>query len=144
MPLINLWSLNGPAMQSLMVSCVDPSAQGQLQGALQSLRGLCKLVTPLLFTQVFVLGTPLLAGAPYWLAAALVGAALLLAMRVARPPREPERPHGSPALRSLAMISSRPPTAAMRVAACSAVSSGLMPRTSPTSVCASASRPCET
>ncbi len=84
-PLINLWSINGPAMQSLMVAGVDASAQGQLQGALQSLRGLCSLVTPLLFTQVFVLGTPLLAGAPYWLAAALVGGALLLAVRVARP-----------------------------------------------------------
>jgi DHA1 family tetracycline resistance protein-like MFS transporter len=80
-PLINLWSINGPAMQSLMVASVDATAQGQLQGALQSLRGLCSLVTPVLFTQVFVLGTPLLAGAPYWLAAALVAAALLLATR---------------------------------------------------------------
>lgn len=84
-PLINLWSINGPAMQSLMVARVAPSAQGQLQGALQSLRGLCSLVTPLLFTQVFVLGTPLLAGAPFWLASALVLAALLLALRVAKP-----------------------------------------------------------
>jgi DHA1 family tetracycline resistance protein-like MFS transporter len=84
-PLINLWSINGPAMQSLMVARVEASAQGQLQGALQSLRGLCSLVTPVLFTQVFVLGTPLLAGAPYWLAAALVAAALLLALRVTAP-----------------------------------------------------------
>jgi DHA1 family tetracycline resistance protein-like MFS transporter len=84
-PLINLWSINGPAMQSLMVARVAASAQGQLQGALQSLRGLCSLVTPVLFTQVFVLGTPLLAGAPYWLAAGLVAAALLLAARVTRP-----------------------------------------------------------
>jgi DHA1 family tetracycline resistance protein-like MFS transporter len=84
-PLINLWSINGPAMQSLMVARVDASAQGQLQGALQSLRGLCSLVTPVLFTQVFVLGTPVLAGAPYWLAAALVGAALLVAVLVAKP-----------------------------------------------------------
>jgi DHA1 family tetracycline resistance protein-like MFS transporter len=83
-PFVNLWSINGPAMQSLMVARVDPTAQGQLQGALQSLRGLCSLVTPVLFTQVFVLGTPLLAGAPYWLAALLVGAALLVAARVAR------------------------------------------------------------
>jgi DHA1 family tetracycline resistance protein-like MFS transporter len=84
-PLVNLWSINGPAMQSLMVARVDPSLQGQLQGALQSLRGLCSLVTPVLFTQVFVLATPLVAGAPYWLASALVGAALLVAARVARP-----------------------------------------------------------
>lgn len=84
-PLINLWSINGPAMQSLMVARVAATEQGQLQGALQSLRGLCSLVTPVLFTQVFVLGTPLLAGAPYWLAAALVAAALLLALRVTAP-----------------------------------------------------------
>jgi DHA1 family tetracycline resistance protein-like MFS transporter len=81
-PFVNLWSLNGPAMQSLMVARVDASMQGQLQGALQSLRGLCSLVTPVLFTQVFVLGTPFVAGAPYWLAAGLVGLALLLAARV--------------------------------------------------------------
>jgi DHA1 family tetracycline resistance protein-like MFS transporter len=84
-PLVNLWSICGPAMQSLMVARVDPSAQGQLQGALQSLRGLCSLVTPILFTQVFVLGTPILPGAPFWLASALVLAALLLALRVAQP-----------------------------------------------------------
>jgi hypothetical protein len=42
-------------------------------------------VTPVLFTQVFVLGTPVLAGAPYWLAAALVGAALLVAVLVTKP-----------------------------------------------------------
>ncbi len=84
-PLINLWSLNGPAMQSLMVARVDASMQGQLQGALHSLRGMCSLVTPVLFTQTFVLATPHLAGAPYWLASGLVAAALLLAFRVARP-----------------------------------------------------------
>jgi DHA1 family tetracycline resistance protein-like MFS transporter len=81
-PLVNLWSINGPAMQSLMVARVDASAQGQLQGALQSLRGLCSLATPVLFTQVFVLGTPIVAGAPYWLAAGLVAGALVLASRV--------------------------------------------------------------
>lgn len=64
MPFVNPWSVDGPATQSLMVARVDASAQGQLQGALQSLRGLCSLVTPVLFTQVFVLGTLLLAGAP--------------------------------------------------------------------------------
>jgi DHA1 family tetracycline resistance protein-like MFS transporter len=82
-PFVNLWSINGPAMQSLMVGAVDPSAQGQLQGALQSLRGLCALVTPLLFTQTFVLATPYLEGAPYWLAAVLVAMALAIAVRVA-------------------------------------------------------------
>jgi DHA1 family tetracycline resistance protein-like MFS transporter len=84
-PFINLWAINGPALQSLMVARVDPSAQGRLQGALQSVRGLCSLVTPLLFTQTFVHGSAWLAGAPYWLASALVAGALLLANAVSRP-----------------------------------------------------------
>jgi DHA1 family tetracycline resistance protein-like MFS transporter len=88
-PFVNLWSINGPAMQSLMVARVDPARQGQLQGALQSLRGLCSLVTPILFTQTFVLGTPHVAGAPYWLASALVAIALAIAASAV-----PARPAG--------------------------------------------------
>jgi DHA1 family tetracycline resistance protein-like MFS transporter len=84
-PLINLWSLYGPAMQGLMVPRVGASEQGQLQGALQGLRGLCALATPLLYTQAFSRGSAVVAGAPYWLAAGLVGAALLLALRAAAP-----------------------------------------------------------
>jgi DHA1 family tetracycline resistance protein-like MFS transporter len=99
-PFINLWGINGPAMQSLMVARVDPTMQGQLQGALHSLRGLCSLVTPLLFTQTFVLATPFLAGAPYWLAAALVGGALIVASRVSRAPAAlPTEAAAQPAIR---------------------------------------------
>jgi hypothetical protein len=83
--LVNLWSLYGPAMQGLLVPRVGPSQQGQLQGALQGLRGLCALATPLLYTQTFARGSAFVAGAPYWLAAGLVGAALLLALRAATP-----------------------------------------------------------
>lgn len=91
-PLVNLWSLYGPAMQGLMVPRVGPSEQGQLQGALQGLRGLCALATPLLYTQVFARGSAFVAGAPYWLAAGLVGAALLLALRAAAPLPAPKLP----------------------------------------------------
>jgi DHA1 family tetracycline resistance protein-like MFS transporter len=72
-------------MQGLMVPRVGASEQGQLQGALQGLRGLCALATPLLYTQVFSRGGAVIPGAPYWLAAVLVGAALLLALRAAEP-----------------------------------------------------------
>jgi DHA1 family tetracycline resistance protein-like MFS transporter len=68
-----------------MVPRVGASEQGQLQGALQGLRGLCALATPLLYTQAFSRGSAVTAGAPYWLAAGLVGAALLLALRAAAP-----------------------------------------------------------
>jgi DHA1 family tetracycline resistance protein-like MFS transporter len=89
-PLVGLWGLTGPAMQALMSQRVGGAAQGQLQGALSSLRGLTGMGGPLLFTQAFTLavgaGAPLhLPGAPYLLAAGLLGLSLLLALRVARP-----------------------------------------------------------
>jgi DHA1 family tetracycline resistance protein-like MFS transporter len=87
-PLVGLWGVYGPALHGLMVEHVSASEQGQLQGALQSLRGLCELGTPLLYTQVFArFSDPARAlvwipGAPYWLAAGLVAAALCVAGRV--------------------------------------------------------------
>ena len=87
-PIVSLWGIYGAALQGLMVTRVDARHQGQLQGALQSLRGLCSLFTPVLYTQVFArfadpaAGVPALAGAPYWLAAALVAGALVWAARV--------------------------------------------------------------
>ena len=92
-PLIALWGVQSPAVQGLMARQVGASEQGQLQGALQSLRGLCELGTPLLYTQVFArFSDPasaalLIPGAPYWLAAVLVGAAL--AVSVAAPATRP-------------------------------------------------------
>jgi MFS transporter, DHA1 family, tetracycline resistance protein len=74
-PLLALWALAGPALQSSMMREVAASEQGRLQGALSSLRGMAGLVGPLLFTQTFVLGiggrvgTP---GAPYLLVAGLL------------------------------------------------------------------------
>ena len=85
-PLIALWGVQSPAVQGLMARQVGASEQGRLQGALQSLRGLCELGTPLLYTQVFArFSDPasaafLIPGAPYWLAAALVGAALAVSV----------------------------------------------------------------
>lgn len=87
-PLISLWGVYGPALQTLMVPRVSPAEQGQLQGALHGLRGLCSLATPVLYTQIFAHATPFFAGAPYGLAAGLVGAALVLALRVARPAQD--------------------------------------------------------
>jgi len=74
-PLMALWALAGPAVQSSMTRQVGPSEQGRLQGALSSLRGMVGLVGPLLFTQTFVVGisgghrTP---GAPYLVVAGLL------------------------------------------------------------------------
>ncbi|HXJ36917.1 MAG TPA: TCR/Tet family MFS transporter [Candidatus Eisenbacteria bacterium] len=88
-PLQALWSLDAPAAQGLMTRVMDPSEQGQLQGAQSSLRGIGGMIAPGLFTQTFARaidthGTWHVPGAPFLLAAALLGSALVLASRVTR------------------------------------------------------------
>jgi len=89
-PLIGLWGIAGPAMQSLMSQRVDPTSQGKLQGAINSLRALAGMIGPLLFTQVFAMAiSPRVSvhvpGAPYFVAAILMLASATVAYVVARP-----------------------------------------------------------
>src|SRR5205814_5644911 len=89
-PFIALWGIAAPAMQSLMSRHVDPSSQGKLQGAINSLRAITGMAGPVLFTQIFAIAISPhyeihLPGAPYYLAALLLGASLLLAVYVTRP-----------------------------------------------------------
>jgi len=89
-PFIALWGIAAPAMQSLMARHVDPSSQGKLQGAINSLRAITGMAGPVLFTQIFAMAiSPRygihLPGAPYYLAALLLGASMLLAVYVTRP-----------------------------------------------------------
>jgi MFS transporter, DHA1 family, tetracycline resistance protein len=87
-PVLAMWGLIGPAMQALMSRRVGPNEQGQLQGALSSLRGITGMIGPLVFTQVFAAsiarGGGALAGAAYFLAAILLVLSLGLAWRVTR------------------------------------------------------------
>jgi DHA1 family tetracycline resistance protein-like MFS transporter len=88
-PFIALWGIAGPAMQSLMSRRVDPSSQGKLQGAINSLRAITGMAGPVLFTQVFAAAIAPraivhLPGAPYFVAALLLFASLTLAAYVAR------------------------------------------------------------
>src|SRR5215467_10360550 len=88
-PFIALWGIAAPAIQSLMSRRVDPSSQGKLQGAINSLRAITGMAGPVLFTQVFAMAiSPRarihLPGAPYYLAAALLLGSLLLAAYVTR------------------------------------------------------------
>ena len=88
-PLIALWGIAAPAMQSLMSRHVDPSSQGKLQGAINSLRAITGMIGPVLFTQIFTLAIAprfgfYLPGAPYLLAALLLFSSLLLAAYVTR------------------------------------------------------------
>jgi MFS transporter, DHA1 family, tetracycline resistance protein len=88
-PFIALWGVAGPSMQSLMSRRVDPTSQGKLQGAINSLRALTGMLGPLLFTQAFSAAISPSArihmpGAPYYLAALLLLCALLVAVAVTR------------------------------------------------------------
>jgi DHA1 family tetracycline resistance protein-like MFS transporter len=88
-PLLSLWGLASPAMQSLMSRRVKSNEQGQLQGALMSLFGVAGMIAPLIFTQLFRIAisparTVQLPGAPYWLAAALMAGCLFLAWTATR------------------------------------------------------------
>jgi DHA1 family tetracycline resistance protein-like MFS transporter len=80
-PLLNLMSLAWPAAQSLMSRSTPPSEQGQLQGGINSLRGISGLVGPGLFTWVFsksigVAAWVALPGLPFYVAAGLLMVAL--------------------------------------------------------------------
>lgn len=89
LPFVALWGVSGPAIQSLMSRHVDPTSQGKLQGAINSLRAITGMAGPILFTQVFTLAIAPrdglhLPGAPYFLAAMLLFSSMLLAVYVTR------------------------------------------------------------
>lgn len=95
-PLMALWGLAGPSVQAIITRQVHADEQGRLQGAVASMNSLAGIAAPLLFTHLFAFGIaahgPLhLPGAPFLLAALLLGAALVavylitLWMRPSRP-----------------------------------------------------------
>jgi DHA1 family tetracycline resistance protein-like MFS transporter len=84
-PLSCLWGLAGPATQGLMTQNVEAQDQGQLQGAISSLRGVSELIGPGLFAFTFasfIAKQPPLPGAPFWLAAMILCTSLVLALRI--------------------------------------------------------------
>jgi DHA1 family tetracycline resistance protein-like MFS transporter len=52
-PVLNLMSVAWPSAQSIMSREVKPSEQGQMQGAIQSLRGLAGIFGPGMFTYIY-------------------------------------------------------------------------------------------
>jgi DHA1 family tetracycline resistance protein-like MFS transporter len=85
-PLVALYGVASPALQSMMTSRVGSDEQGQLQGAQGSLMGIASMVAPLLFTQAFSaavgpyqdLDVP---GLPFLLACLLLIGALIVTWR---------------------------------------------------------------
>ncbi|GMV21533.1 MAG: tetracycline resistance MFS efflux pump [Acidimicrobiia bacterium] len=90
-PIFGLMGLFNPSLQGLMTRRVAPSEQGQLQGINGSFMGLTGIVGPGLFTSVFALAIGRgagahLPGAPFVLAASLLGVAWVVAWRVTMEP----------------------------------------------------------
>jgi MFS transporter, DHA1 family, tetracycline resistance protein len=86
MPVMMLWAVFTPAIQSLMTQRVSPSRQGQLQGGLASITALMGVIAPQLYTTLFALGISKtlpggvdLPGAPFLAASCSLCVALLIA-----------------------------------------------------------------
>ena len=90
-PVFALMNFLQPGLQGLMTRRVEPSGQGQLQGANQSLQGIASVIGPIVFGLTFawsirhegIMHQP---GLAIYLASGLLVAAFVLALRVARAP----------------------------------------------------------
>ncbi|HXM74368.1 MAG TPA: MFS transporter, partial [Chthoniobacterales bacterium] len=90
-PIMSLWNISMPAAQSMMTHRVSEREQGELQGALQSLRSITFIIGPILFFRVFGWFIdpkhPIqLPGAPFYLAAGLLFTAMLMSTRIRQQP----------------------------------------------------------
>lgn len=88
-PVMALWGLVGPSVQSLATRHIGPGEQGRLQGSLASLGSLAGVFGPGMFGLVFAYflsgaAPVVLPGAAFLLAGALLVAAMPLAERVTR------------------------------------------------------------
>lgn len=104
-PIISFWNISMPAAQSMMTHRVSEREQGELQGALQSMRSITFIVGPILFLRTFSWfidpkNSIHLPGAPYFLAALLLLIAMLMSFRTQQPDMKemaPEKEKGVPA-----------------------------------------------
>jgi len=85
-PFLNMMSFAWPSAQSILSHKTSPSEQGQLQGAINSLRGIAGLIGPGIFTYIFSksIGDDALIripGIPFFTAAAMLLIALIIAQR---------------------------------------------------------------
>ncbi|HEY1991869.1 MAG TPA: TCR/Tet family MFS transporter [Gammaproteobacteria bacterium] len=89
-PVMSLWGIANPSAQGIMTHLVEPTEQGQLQGALSSIMGIASCIGPGLFTQSFAIAIGVFAawgipGAPFLLAALFLLCAASIAWRTTRP-----------------------------------------------------------
>ena len=89
-PVGGLAGLANPPMQGLMTRRVKETEQGQLQGALSSIRGIAFMIGPIMFTTIFAASSVRIAigicrARPYLMAALLVAISMVIAWRVTAP-----------------------------------------------------------
>lgn len=97
-PVISMWNISFPAAQTIMTHHVSEGEQGELQGAISSLRSIAFVIGPFLFSFTFAwfiapkhsFHVP---AAGYYLAAALLFTAMLMATGIKQPEFKP--PSGS-------------------------------------------------
>jgi DHA1 family tetracycline resistance protein-like MFS transporter len=90
-PIISLWNIAMPAAQSMMSHRVSEREQGELQGAIQSMRSITFIVGPWLFLQIFgwfvdPKNSVHLPGAAFYLAAAMLFTAMIMSTRIRQDP----------------------------------------------------------
>jgi len=86
-PVMMIWTISGPAAQGMMTHRVSEREQGELQGAISSLRAIAVLIGPGLFTFTFAFFIDHkhnwnIPGAPWYLGGALLFIAMLMSMRI--------------------------------------------------------------
>jgi MFS transporter, DHA1 family, tetracycline resistance protein len=89
-PLMALWGFASSSALGLMSRRVGASEQGRLQGANSSIMGIANMLGPGLFSQTFAFAIGVrsdwqLPGAPFFIAALLLAAGVILAWRTTRP-----------------------------------------------------------
>ncbi len=90
MPLLNLTSIAWPAAQSILSRSAGPEEQGQLQGAINSLRGIAGMIGPGIFTWLFARAVGQwsglhLPGLPYFVAGAMLLLSVLIGVLTRAP-----------------------------------------------------------
>jgi MFS transporter, DHA1 family, tetracycline resistance protein len=102
MPVMTLWAVFTPSIQSLMTQRVSPSAQGRLQGGLASITAMMGVFAPQLYTTLFAMGVSKnlpggldLPGAPFLVASASLMVALAIAFFAVRRSPTSGRPGAS-------------------------------------------------
>ena len=90
-PVMMIWTISGPAAQGMMTHRVSASEQGELQGAISSLRAIAVIIGPGLFPFTFAYFIDAhhrwnLPGAPWYLGVALLFFAMLMSFRIDQPP----------------------------------------------------------